>query len=187
MERCLVLIKPDGVERALVGKIIGRFEDAGLHVVGLKLMKAEKEKVERHYTDDEGWLVSVGKKAKQAAIDKGEEVTETEKEIGIRVRNALIHELTRMPIVGFVLEGNAAVDVARKICGATEPRKADPGSIRGMYASDSYSLADIKKRSVRNLIHVSESPEIAEKEIGIWFSRNEICPYERADEKAMYG
>ncbi|MDE1860566.1 MAG: nucleoside-diphosphate kinase [Candidatus Micrarchaeota archaeon] len=187
MERVLVVIKPDGMERALIGRIISKFEDAGLKVVALKLLKAKKELVEKHYVADEDWFMSVGRKAKASAAEKGEKISETEREIGVRVRNALIRELTRMPIVAFVLEGNAAVDVARKIAGSTEPRKADPSTIRGMYASDSYALADIKKRSVRNVVHVSESPEIAEKEIRVWFTEAEVNSYERADEKAMYG
>lgn len=187
MERVLVLIKPDGIERALIGKIVGRFEDAGLKVVAIKMVKAKKETVEKHYTDDEEWLVSVGKKAKQSAIEKGQKVTETEREIGMRVRSSLVKELTRMPIIAFVLEGNAAADVARKIGGGTEPRKADPGSIRGMYSSDSYALADVKKRSVRNIVHISETGAIGEKEIKVWFSDSELCSYKRADEDAMYG
>ncbi|MDE1768444.1 MAG: nucleoside-diphosphate kinase [Candidatus Micrarchaeota archaeon] len=187
MDRALVLIKPDGIERALVGKVITKFEDAGLKITAIKMVKAKKETVEKHYTDDKEWLMSVGTKAKQSAIEKGQKVTETEIEIGMRVRNALVSELTRMPIVAFVLEGNAAADVARKIGGATEPRKADPSSIRGQYASDSYALADIKKRSVRNIVHISENAQIAEKEIKVWFGSSEICSYKRADEDAMYG
>ncbi len=187
MDRALVLIKPDGIERALIGKVIGKFEDAGLKVTAIKMVKAKKETVEKHYTDDEEWLISVGKKAKQSALDKGEKVTESEREIGLRVRSLLVKELTRTPIVAFVLEGNAAADVARKIGGGTEPRKADPSSIRGMYSSDSYALADVKKRSVRNIVHISENAQIAESEIKVWFSDSEICHYKRADEDAMYG
>ncbi len=187
MERVLVVIKPDGVERALIGKVIVRFEDAGLKVVAMKMLNAKKEMVEKHYTNDEAWLLSVGEKAKKSALEKGQKVTETEREIGVRVRNALIRELTRTPVVAFVLEGNAAADVARKIGGGTEPRKADPGSIRGMYSSDSYALADQKKRSVRNILHISETAEIGEQEIKVWFTESDICKYKRADEEAMYG
>lgn len=187
MDRALVLIKPDGIERALIGKIIAKFEESGLKVTAMKMVKAKKDTIEKHYTDDEEWLLSVGKKAKQSAIEKGQKVTESEREIGMRVRSLLVKELTRTPIVAFVLEGNACADVARKICGGTEPRKADPSSIRGMWSSDSYALADVKKRSVRNLVHVSENAQIAEMEIKTWFSDSEICNYKRVDEEAMYG
>lgn len=187
MDRALVLIKPDGIERALIGKIIAKFEDTGLKVTAIKMVKAKKETVEKHYTNDEDWLVSVGTKANSSAREKGQKVTETDREVGVRVRAALVKELTRTPIVAFVLEGNAAADVARKIGGGTEPRKADPSTIRGMYSSDSYALADVKKRSVRNIVHISENAQIAESEIKVWFSDSEICSYKRADEDAMYG
>jgi nucleoside-diphosphate kinase len=187
MERVLVVIKPDGIEKALIGTVIQRFEQCGLKVVALKMLKADAGLVGRHYVEDKDWMLDVGKKAKKSAMEKGETVTETELEIGQRVRNALIRELTRTPVVAFVMEGNAAAEIARKITGGTEPRKADPGTIRGMYSSDSYALADKTKRSVRNIIHVSENAQIAEKEIAVWFKESEIATYRRADEQAMYG
>ncbi len=186
MERALVLVKPDGVERALIGAAIKKFEDAGLKVTGLKMVKPTDELVGKHYTDDTEWLMSVGKKTKQAAIERGENVKETEMEIGQRVRSYLIKELTRGIVVAFVLEGNSAAEVARKLAGSTEPRKADPSSIRGTYSTDSYLLADQKKRPVRNIVHVSENAKIAEKEIKLWFKDSEIFKYKRADEEAMY-
>ena len=187
MERALVLVKPDGVERALIGAVIRRFEEAGLKVTALKMLKPTEKLVGLHYADDKEWLLSVGKKARQAAMDKGEKVSESEMEIGNRIRSLLIKELTKGVVVAFVLEGNSAAEVARKIAGSTEPRKADPSSIRGMYSGDSYSLADLKKRPVRNIVHVSENSDIAEKEIKVWFSGQEIMSYRRADEASMYG
>ena len=145
------------------------------------------DQVSKHYTDDESWLLSVGKKTKQSYLDKGIEVKESEREIGMRVRSFLVNELTRSPIVAMVLEGNAAAEVARKIAGGTEPKKADPYTIRGRYSNDSYALADKKQRSVRNIVHVSEDSTIAEKEIKVWFTDKEICKYDRADEEALYG
>ncbi len=187
MDRALVLVKPDGVERALIGTVIKRFEDAGLKVTGMKMLKPSEETVGRHYTDDEEWLLSVGKKAKQSAIEKGQAVKDTEREIGVRIRSLLVKELTKGVVVALVLEGNACADVARKIAGGTEPRKADPSTIRGAYSSDSYALADQKKRPVRNLVHVSENAQIAEKEIKVWFKESEILKYKRSDEDSMYG
>ncbi len=187
MDRALVLVKPDGVERALIGSVIKRFEDAGLKVVGIKMLKPTEDVVGRHYTDDKEWLLSVGKKAKQSAIEKGQDVKETEMEIGQRIRSLLVRELTKGVVVAFVLEGNACAEAARKIAGGTEPRKADPSTIRGAYSTDSYALADAKKRPVRNIVHVSENAEIGEKEIKVWFKESELFKYRRADEEAMYG
>lgn len=187
MERVLVVMKPDGIERALTGIVISRFEQCGLKLVAIKMVKADAKLVGNHYVEDKDWMMSVGKKAKQSAMEKGQVLKETEMEIGQRVRNALITELTRLPVVAMVFEGNAAADVARKIIGGTEPRKADPSTIRGMYSSDSYALADKTKRSVRNIAHVSETAEIAEKEIKVWFKDSEIVKYSRADEGSMYG
>jgi nucleoside-diphosphate kinase len=186
-ERTLVLIKPDGVERAIIGRVISKFEDAGLKVVAMKLIKADEDKVGKHYVYDEGWLVSVGSKAKKSMKEKGTDTAETELEIGKRVRGLLIKELTRSPIVALVLEGYATTEVARKIAGPTEPKKADPSTIRGGFTSDSYELADAFKRPVRNVVHVSESREIAEKEIRLWFEDSEILDYGRADEEAIFG
>ena len=183
----LVLVKPDGVERALIGAVIGRFESAGLKVIGIKMLKATGEQVARHYTDDESWLVSVGTKTKKAYASKGIEVKESEREIGIRIRSLLMKELVRGPIVAMALQGNAATEVARKIAGATEPKSADPSTIRGAYASDTYALADSNGRPVRNIVHVSENAELSEKELAVWFSDDELFDYTRADERQMYG
>lgn len=186
MERVLVLVKPDGMERAMVGKIFDAFESAGLKIVGLKMLKATDEVVKKHYTDDENWLLSVGAKTRKSYEEKGVKVKESDRDIGLRIRGMLVEEITRTPVIAAVFEGNAAVEVARKIAGVTEPRKADPASIRGRYASDTYALADKEKRPVRNLVHVSENAEIAEQEIKIWFSEKELFKYDRADWKAMY-
>lgn len=186
MERILVLIKPDGMERAMAGKVFDAFESAGLKIVGLKMLKATDDVIRRHYTDDEAWLLSVGSKTKKSYLEKGIDVKESEREIGLRIREMLVKEITRTPIIAAVFEGNAAADVARKIGGATEPRKADPSTIRGRYASDTYSLADMEKRPVRNIVHISETGEIGAQEIKVWFSEKELFEYNRADWKAMY-
>lgn len=187
MERVLVLIKPDGVERALIGRVTAIFEEAGLKVVGLKMLKAQKSIIERHYTDDEEWLLSVGKKSKQSYFEKGIKVQKTEREIGMEIRQRLIKEISKSPIVAMVLEGNAAAEASRKMAGGTEPKKADPSTIRGKFSTDSYGLADAEKRPIRNIVHVSENAEIAENEIKIWFKEDELFDYKRADEGAMHG
>lgn len=185
MERALILIKPDGMERALMGRIIAKFEDAGLKVVGLKMLKADESRMRRHYQKDDEWLAEKGAKLRQDSLLKGVKLKGTDRELGVQIVNRLVAEITRSPIVAMALEGNAAAEIARKLCGSTEPKNADPSSLRGMYASDSYKLAAEKNRAVRNLVHVSEERD-AEKEIKIWFSESEIYKYKRSDEEAMY-
>ncbi len=185
-ERTLVLIKPDGVERALIGKIISAFEDAGLRIIAMKMIKATKEQVEQHYAADEKWLKSVGEKSLQSKKERGEEVNEDPIKIGMRIRDWLVDYLTEGPIVAMVVAGNNAIEVVRKIVGSTQPIKADPSTIRGKFASDSYDLADSQKRSVRNLVHASEDKENAEREIKVWFKEEEILDYKRADYSAMF-
>ncbi len=187
MEKTFVLIKPDGVQRSLIGRIIARFEDAGLKVVALKMVVADKELASRHYVDDMAWLEDVGRKSIASYEAKGIKVKDRPEQIGRKIRGYLMDYLTAGPVVAMVIEGNEAVAIVRKIVGSTAPAKAEPSSIRGMYANDSYQLADEMKRPVRNLIHTSDSPETAEKEISVWFGKNEIREYKRADEAAMFG
>ncbi|MEM0106601.1 MAG: nucleoside-diphosphate kinase [Candidatus Micrarchaeaceae archaeon] len=186
IEKTLVLIKPDGVYRTLIGKIISKFEDAGLKVVALKLVSPPKQQVEVHYAADEAWLKSVGAKAIASYKEKGIEVSQTDLEIGNKVREQLLEYLTGKPVVAMVIEGNNAVFIVRKIVGSTEPRTADPSSIRGAYTSDSYDLADMSGRAVKNIIHASGTIQEAQREISIWFSNDEIVEYKRADENIIY-
>lgn len=174
MERALVIVKPDGVERNLIGNVVARFEAAGLKVTAAKMLFPDAKKTGMHYAEDEAWLLSVGKKAKKSYLDSGIEIKESERAIGMSIRSRLITEFMRGPVFAFVLEGNAANEISRKLAGSTEPRSADPSTIRGAYSTDSYALADAEKRPVRNIIHVSENQEAAEREIKIWFSPAEI-------------
>ncbi|MEM3841139.1 MAG: nucleoside-diphosphate kinase [Candidatus Micrarchaeaceae archaeon] len=186
MERTLVLIKPDGIYRSLVGKIISTIEDTGLKVVAMKMVWPDRSVAQRHYPPDENWMREIGMKAKATYKDQGIENKEEPVEIGRRVWQQLLDYLLSGPVIALVFEGNDAIYIVRKLTGATEPRKADPGSIRGKFSSDSYSLADRSKRAVKNLIHASDSPEAAKREISIWFKENEIVNYTRSDEQAQY-
>jgi len=186
MERTLVLVKPDGVERALIGKVIGTFEEAGLKVVAMKMVKVTKEFVGKHYIVDKVWMENMGKKTIASYEAKGLKMNETPLEIGTRVRGYLLEYLSENPVVAIVVEGSDAVSIVIKLAGSTEPRKAEPSTIRGRYSSDSNSLADEQKRAARNVIHISDSKESAEKEIRLWFKESEIFGYKRADEGAMF-
>lgn len=174
MERALVIIKPDGMEKSIVGKVITKMEECGLRVVGVKMTKASEGVVGKHYAPNEEWLLTVGKNSRAGYEKAGKKVKETDMEIGMRIRSLLMKELTRMPIIAIVFEGNSANKIARKMAGATEPKSADPSTIRGAYANDSYESADKESRPIRNIVHVSDSPESAEREIKVWFSNSEL-------------
>src|SRR3990167_1988124 len=152
-EQSLVILKPDALDRGIVGEIITRFERMGVKMVGMKLLISEKDTAALHYTED-------------LAKRRGE-----------HVRNMMIEMLTSGPIVAMVLEGIDVVEVVRKMVGATEPKSAAPGTIRGDYAHISYRFADEKKIGVFNLIHASATPEEAVVEIGIWFKPEELVKH----------
>jgi nucleoside-diphosphate kinase len=153
IERTLILIKPDGVARCLVGKIISRFEDAGLKIVGMKMVWADEEYAKRHYTED---------------------IT---KRRGEHVRKYLIDFITAGPIVTMVVEGVNAIENVRKMVGATEPKAALPGTIRGDFTHTSYAYCDEKKMVVKNVIHASADAADAEREIKVWFALHELHSY----------
>lgn len=186
IERTLVLVKPDGVYRAVIGRVITTFEDAGLKVVGLKMVQPDEELVGKHYIADEAWMLSVGKNTKVHYASEGKDVKETELEIGQRVKNYLLKYLTSGPVAAIALEGNSAIYVVRKLTGATEPRKADPASIRGRYGSASYDMADAKGYSVQNVVHASEDEKSAKRELALWFKEYELVKYKRVDEAYLY-
>jgi nucleoside-diphosphate kinase len=168
-QETLVLVKPDGVSRNLIGAIIERFEGAGLKVVGLKLVKATKAMTERHYPLVKEWAVNVGRKSRESYEKRGIKVKETDYEIGERVHSWLGKMLMSGPIVAIVLRGDNAVEIVRKLIGSTEAKSAAPGTIRGDFGTDSYADSDREKRALWNLVHASESEKDAEREIAVWF------------------
>jgi len=161
VERTLVLFKPDTVQRGLVGEILTRFERVGLKVVGTKMIFPDKDHYYHHY-EDIGQMVS---RRGQQAFD----VTLDMMQLG--------------PVIAMVLEGVESVALVRKMVGGTEPKSAAPGTIRGDFSHMSFEYADGKKKGIPNLIHASGDPEEATKEIGHWFSADEIYSYEIAHER----
>lgn len=135
-ERTFVAIKPDGVERKVIGEVIRRFESRGLKIVGLKLMKVTSERAEDHYGEHKGKPFY----------------------------NGLVSYITSGPVVAMVLEGKKAISVARNVIGATNPADAAPGTIRG----------DLALEIGRNIVHGSDSPASAEREIKIFFKDDEL-------------
>ena len=186
-ERTLVLIKPDGVQRSLIGQIVQRYEQTGLRLVGLKFFIPSPELVKKHYLVVDTWLESVGQKAKAAYLKKGlKPPFKNPKKCGQQVLKRLEKYLSSGPIVAMIWQGNEAVGIIRKITGGTEPLISDVGTIRGDLTIDSYQLADTDDRAVRNLIHASASPEEAEKEIKVWFKENEVLKYRLISEAILY-
>jgi len=178
-ERTLVLVKPDGVKRGLIGKIISRFEDIGLKIVGMKLIWADEKFAEKHYELDDEWAKNVFNKTKTAAEKEGKKFEyDDHLKFGKQIQKWNMNFLREGPVIAMVLEGAHSVEIVRKIVGHTEPRQAIPGTIRADFASlESYNVANSKERVVRNLIHASDSVENAEREISLWFNKNELFDY----------
>lgn len=190
-ERTLVVLKPDAVKRALIGDIIGRFEKAGLKVVGCKMFTPHEELANKHYpTAREEFIVGMGNKTldnyKALKMDPEKELgTSDAKEIGLMVQGWLVNFITSGPVVALVLEAPHAIELTRKIVGSTLPLGAQPGTIRGDYSFDSSALANQKRRPIKNLIHASGESAEAEYEIKLWFNDDEIVEYKRIDEEYL--
>ncbi len=153
MEKSLVLLKPDALDRGIVGEIIQRFERAGIKIVGLKMVVANEETAKKHYTED-------------LAVRRGQ-----------AVRDLMINMISSGPIIALALEGIEVVEVVRKMVGATEPKSAAPGTIRGDFAHVSFKHADEHKMGVFNLIHASGSKEEGEAEVAVWFKPEELVSH----------
>jgi len=186
IERTLVLIKPDCLERALTGKILARFEDCGMKIVAAKMVVPDAKLAGEHYAADKKWFEDTGTKTYNAYKEKGIILKETPVQIATRIRNLLIESLDGKPVLALVLEGNDAIPIVRKLVGATEPKRSDPSTIRGIYGSDSYELSDEKNRPLRNLVHASEDKKTSDREIKVWFKQSEIASYKRADANSLY-
>lgn len=185
-EKTFVMVKPDGVVRGLIGDIIQRIEKRGLKIIALKMEWASREKIDGHYTKDEKWITRLGEKTagtyEKYGYDLKQELGTADLEkIGQMVRGWLLDFMSQGPVVKMVVEGVHAVDMVRKICGATLPSMADMGTIRGDYSVDSPALANFEKRAIYNLVHASETPEEATHEISYWFDKKDVRSYNRRD------
>ncbi|OGY89921.1 MAG: nucleoside-diphosphate kinase [Candidatus Komeilibacteria bacterium RIFCSPLOWO2_01_FULL_45_10] len=190
-EKTVILLKPDAVQRALIGEILSRFEKAGLKIIALKMVWVKKDLVAKHYPNNRDYLSAVGQKTlksyEEYGLDPNEELgTKDSYEIGKMVRQWNMEFLTSGPIVVVLLQGVHAVDAVRMMVGNTLPRFATPGTIRGDYSLDSPILANLNKRTVKNMIHASSSIEEASFEEQLWFHQGEIYDYKRADEAVMF-
>ena len=148
MERTLVIVKPDGVQRGLIGPILSRLEARGLKIIGLKLVQVSPELAARHYAEHEGKPFYPG----------------------------LLKYITSAPVIVACVEGTSAVQMVRNTVGATNPLNAGPGTIRGDFALD----------IGRNLIHASDAPATADRELGLWFDHGELVSYARETDRWIF-
>lgn len=186
-ERTFVIIKPDGVQRGLVGEIIKRYEDVGLKLIAAKMLVPTPEQVEQHYTLDPNWRKVTGEKTIKGYQDKGLTPPSMDPlEITAKILANLKKYLAAGPVLAMVWEGAHAVKIVRKLTGGTEPLTSDVGSIRGDYVLDSYQMSDPDNRAVRNLVHASGSVDEANAEISHWFKPEEITDYRMIHEEILY-
>ena len=148
IQKSFVMMKPDAVQRRLMGKILSRFEEKGLQIVAVKLIQIDEELAKTHY----------GEHAEKPFFP------------------GLVEYITSSPALAMVIEGEEAITTIRKLVGATNPLEADLGTIRGDYGMD----------TGRNIIHASDSPASAEREIGLFFDEDEICDYQIVDNNLIY-
>lgn len=185
-ERTFVIIKPDGVQRGLMGDIVSRFERTGLKCTAMKMLIPTEDQCWEHYNKDDDWFLEKGSNIVKARKEAGVPVEKDDIEYGKDIVRQLAVFMTSGPVLAIILEGNEAVGVVTKLVGSTEPLSSDIGTIRGDYTIDSYDLAGVDERAVRNLIHCSDKPEEAEREIKIWFDDQEIFDYRLIGEQILY-
>lgn len=186
-QQTLVIVKPDGVQRSLIGEVIKRYEKCGLKLVAIKMLIPTPDFAKAHYSTDPEWALKTGTKAIEAAKARGEDLgTDDPIVYAEKIRETLKSFLSSGPVVAMVWQGMGAVAVVRKITGGTEPLSSAPGTIRGDYTIDSYSAANTDKRSVRNIIHSSGSVDEAKTEIKLWFKPQEILNYRLISEEIIY-
>ncbi len=186
IERTFVLVKPDGVQRGLVGEIIHRFERVGLKLVYLKLSLLDEKKVWEHYGKDDAWFLKKGSGILKDRQTAGLPIEKDALGYGKDIIGTVVKFMTSGPVMIMVVQGNQAVAVVKKLVGGTEPVTSDVGTIRGDFTLDSYHLSTIDERAVRNLIHCSDSPEEAIREIALWLTPAELVNYRLVGEQILY-
>ena len=190
IERTLILVKPDGVKRGLVGQIISRFESLGLKIIGIKMIHPTRDFAKKHYPVTEEWYKKVGSNtledSKKYNISAKKTIgTEDPIAIGKKVHEWNIDFLTSDPLIAMVAQGVHAIETVRKIAGTTVPNTAQPGTIRGDLSTTSALHSNMKNRAIQNLVHTSGNKDEAEREIHLWFSDSELFKYEAFLEKHL--
>ena len=162
IQKTLVIVKADGVQRSIAGELISRFERVGLKILGMKMVHATKDLAEKHYAD-------------------------MKERHSVEIFETSVEYLTEGPVIAMCLEGVNAVEIVRKLVGNTYPHEALPGTIRGDYAHISKIYANENKLKVGNLIHASANPEEAEAELNLWFTPESLYEYKNLNEKHIKG
>ncbi|MEK7634612.1 MAG: nucleoside-diphosphate kinase [Patescibacteria group bacterium] len=186
-EKTLVLIKPDAIQRSLVGEIIKRLERVGLKLVAVKMNIPSGDFIEKHYTLNPEWRRITGEKTIKSYRDKG---LNPPYDDPYKVTEIILNNMKKFmasgPVIAMVWQGLHAIKLTRKLVGGTEPFTSDVGTIRGDFVLDSYQLSDADGRAIRNLVHASGSIEEAIKEIDLWFKQDEIIKYKLISEQILY-
>jgi len=186
-ERTFVIIKPDGVQRSLIGEVMGRFERIGLKLIAMKMVLPTEEMARKHYTLDPEWIRKTGEKSILNYGKKGLVPPSNDPlKIGNVVLGNLVKYMTSGPVVAMAWQGAHAVPIVRKLVGSTEPLTSDVGTIRGDFVLDSYQMSDMDGRAVRNVIHASGSVDEAKGEIALWFKDAEIMKYKHIQDSILY-
>jgi nucleoside-diphosphate kinase len=190
-ETTVLIVKPDGVKRGLVGEVLKRVESRGLKIIAAKMINASREHAHSHYPQTDEWLRGMGEKTldnyRQYGKDPKKEVgTDDPLEIGKQVSEWNVNFLTSGPMVAVAVRGIHAVDMVRKIVGKTIPAQAEMGTIRGDFSVDSPTLANAQKRALRNVVHASGDESEAAHELQHWFEEKELHDYKRAEEDIMF-
>lgn len=185
-ERTLVILKPDAIQRSLVGEIIRRIERTGLKFTAFKLFVPQEKQCWEHYSKDDSWFIEKGTRIIEDLKKQGLPVTKSAIEYGRDLISVNVKYFTCGPVLAMVVEGNKAVGIVKKLVGTTEPLTSDVGTIRGDLTLDSYDISSFDSRAVRNLLHCSDGVEAAEREIRIWFSEDEILNYRLVQEQILY-
>jgi len=185
-EKTFVIIKPDGIQRSMMGEIVKRIERVGLKFVAMKLLVPTADQCWAHYNKDDAWFLAKGERILSERKEKGVTVDKDAMGYGKEIVEHLVTFMTSGPVLAMVIEGNQAVGIVKKLVGGTEPLTSDVGTIRGDLTVDSYSLSGTDGRAVRNLIHCSDKVEEAQREIKIWFNESDIINYRLVSEQVLY-
>lgn len=185
-EQTLVIVKPDGIQRSLMGEILMRIERTGLKFVAVKFLLPKADQCWKHYNKDDEWFMKKGTRIVDDRTAQGLPIEKEAKEYGKDIIQSNVDFFTSGPVLAVVIEGNQSVAIVKKLVGGTEPTTSDVGTIRGDLTVDSYALSSIDNRAVRNLIHCSDSPEEAQREIPIWFETTDIVSYRLVQEQVLY-
>ena len=190
-EKTFVILKPDAIQRGLIGEVIGRFERIGLKIVAMKMVLPTEEMALKHYNKDDAWMIKKGEtNVIKNRTELGLPIEKSALEYGRDILRGLVEYMMCSPVVVMVLEGNSAQAVVKRLVGTTEPATADTGTIRGDLSLETYMLCDSDGgRAVRNLIHCTDpadGKEAADREINVWFTPEEIIKWKSINEKMLY-